>query len=347
MDALDGHAMTRGPIRVAWTTASKPSGHVIRVLDLPAAADRKMLKKIFSRYEGLRRVEVDYDRSGRSNQMGYLTFANREQAHAVVEEFDGRFVHDDKGIIRISTDRLNRELERAAAAEAALFPAASSAFPITAIPDLLTGSVIHVTANAKHIGASTDLIDLSDPAPPPLPSPAISPVVVGYIYAEKRQYEIPIHFYAVPETEKLETATQILLGGFYAAEDVNNNKTDQRNTKVTLVARGMQELVAAMDRINAAAVDCWMSDDPSIRSGHAFHPSEWTTVNVSMAPICNKIKYSQHVVFLSPIDDPDDIGAAMDVIMLERTHVNLVSVLFDEGDVDQRLQVSLMLNLLR
>ncbi|KAH7722933.1 hypothetical protein AAVH_09589 [Aphelenchoides avenae] len=343
MDALDGRAMTRGPIRVAWTTASKPSGHVIRVLDLPAAADRKMLKKIFSR-----RVEVDYDRSGRSNQMGFMTFANREQAEAVVKEFDGRFPRDDQGIIRVPADRLKSELERIAAAEAAPFPSPSdSASQGTVIPDLLTGSVIHITANVKPIGAPTDLIDLSDPAPPPLPSPSISSVEVGYIYAEKRQYEIPVHFYAVPETEKLKTATQILLDGFCVGQDVNNNISDQRNTKVTLVARGLQELVAAMGRINSAGMDCWMSDDPSIRGGHAFHPSEWMTVNVSMAPICNKIKYSQHVVFLSPIDDPEDMGAAMNVMMLERTDVNLVSVLFDEGDDEQRLQVSEMLNLLR
>ncbi|KAH7693541.1 hypothetical protein AAVH_39422 [Aphelenchoides avenae] len=71
------------------------------------------------------------------------------------------------------------------------------------------------------------------------------------------------------------------------------------------------------------------------------------TVNVTKTPVCSKIKYSQHVIFLSPIDDPEDIGAAMDVMMLERTDVNLVTVLFDKSDSEQRHQVSLMLNLLR
>lgn len=43
--------------------------------------------------------------------------------------------------------------------------------------------------------------------------------------------------------------------------DVNNNETDERNTKMTLVARGTGELMAAMGRINAAGIDCWMCDE--------------------------------------------------------------------------------------
>ncbi|KAH7664927.1 hypothetical protein AAVH_43315 [Aphelenchoides avenae] len=127
----------------------------------------------------------------------------------------------------------------------------------------------------------------------------------------------------------------------------NNNESDERYTKVTFVVRSTSELVEATRRINAAGVDCFTCDDPSIRGGHAFRPSKHMTVNVSTAPVSSKIKYSQHVVFLSPIDDPEDIGAAMDVMMLERTDVNLVTMLFDEDDDDQRHQVSLMLNLLR
>ncbi|KAH7722932.1 hypothetical protein AAVH_09588 [Aphelenchoides avenae] len=178
-------------------------------------------------------------------------------------------------------------------------------------------------------------------------SAVIPPAEVGYIYAEKRAYEIPVHFYAVSESKKLEKATRILSTGGNAEQDGNNNASDKRNTKVTLVARSTSELVAAMGRINVAGMDCFTCDDPSIRGGHAFRPSKHMTVNVSTAPVSDKIKYSQHVIFLSPIDDPEDIGAAMDVMMLERTDVNLVTVLFDEGDDDQRHQVSLMLNLLR
>ncbi|KAH7722934.1 hypothetical protein AAVH_09590 [Aphelenchoides avenae] len=146
-----------------------------------------------------------------------------------------------------------------------------------------------------------------------------------------------VHFYAVPESQKLETATQILLTGGGPKDDVRNN------TRVTLVGRNSTELVAAMLRIDAAGVNCFSSDDPYIRDGHSFHASVVMSVNVTTAPVCSNIKYSQHVLFLSSTDFRD----AMDVITLQHTDVNLVTVLFDESDDDQRSQVSQMLNLLR
>ncbi|KAH7722912.1 hypothetical protein AAVH_09568 [Aphelenchoides avenae] len=250
--------------------------------------------------------------------------------------------------VTANADRLSCELKRTATAGTASVSAASdSASPKTAISDLLTDSVIHVTAKMQPLDPSVDLIDLSNPSPPPMHSAVISPAEVGYIYAEKREYEIPVHFYAVTESEKLEIATQICSTGGNEEQDANNNESDERYTKVTFVVRSTSELVEATRRINAAGMDCFTCVDPSIRGGHSFHRSEFMTVNVTIAPVCGKIKFSQHVVFLSPIDDPEDMGAAMDVMMLERTDVNLVSVLFDESNEDERHQVSLMLNLLR
>lgn len=63
-----------------------------------------------------------------------------------------------------------------------------------------------------------DLIDLSAPSPPTCPSAVVSPVEVGHIYDEKRDCEIPVHFYAAPESGKLEIATRVLLAGFYVEQ---------------------------------------------------------------------------------------------------------------------------------
>ncbi|KAH7722924.1 hypothetical protein AAVH_09580 [Aphelenchoides avenae] len=160
----------------------------------------------------------------------------------------------------------------------------------TALPDLLTDSVIHITDCVDQDDTSVDLIDLSDPPPQPaLPPALVLPVKVGYIYAKKREFEIPVHFYTALESEKLEMVTQFLLNGPYAEQgDTNNN----RSTKVTLVASSSSELIAAMLRIDAVGVDCFSGDDHSIRDGHCSRSSERMTVNVAKAPVCSKIKHS-------------------------------------------------------
>lgn len=87
------------------------------------------------------------------------------------------------------------------------------------MPDLLTDSVIHITASVDQDDVSVDLIDLSDPSPQPaLPSALVLPVKVSYIYAEKREFEIPVHFYSALESEKLEMVTQFMLNGPYAEQ---------------------------------------------------------------------------------------------------------------------------------
>ncbi|KAH7711841.1 RNA recognition motif domain containing protein [Aphelenchoides avenae] len=404
--------MSRGPIRVAWEAASRPSGRLLRVVDLAETADRKTLKEMFSRYGDLRCIEVEYDKStGKSMRKAVLTFANRQEVQGVLDDFGGRFLRNGHGIISMTTghllrigglagsvgretlktifsrygelrcveleqdmatgksegkafvtfadrgevqavlndfggvwlrngegaimlptDRLHRELERSLSAEAAPVSGASdSVSPSAAISDLRTDTVIHVTAHGDQANASMDFIDLSGPSTtsrlsavdnespaPARASAVVSPVEVGHSYAEKREYEIPVHFYAV-------------------SENVRNN------TKVTLVARSSTELVAAMLRVDAAGVDCFSSEDPSIRDGRSFHPSELMSVNVTTAPTCSNMKYSQHVVFLSPVAMRD----AMDLLMIQHTDVNLVAVLFDESADDQRSQVSQLLNVLR
>ncbi|KAH7722922.1 polyadenylate-binding protein 4-like protein [Aphelenchoides avenae] len=102
MDALDGHVMSRGPIRITWARESRPSGHLIRVGDLAEIVDRKMLKPVFRRYGGLRCVEVDYDGlTGRSTRDACVTFADPEQVQAVLKYFGGYYLRNGEGVVSL------------------------------------------------------------------------------------------------------------------------------------------------------------------------------------------------------------------------------------------------------
>ncbi|KAH7705976.1 poly(A) binding proteincytoplasmic 1-like protein [Aphelenchoides avenae] len=111
-DALDGHVMSRGPVRIAWAIGSSTSGHLVRIVGLAEFVDRKELQKMFSCYGELKCVHVDYDlATSRSNRKRFVTFADREPAEAAITAFGGCFLQNDDGIIRMTTGPLLRVVE--------------------------------------------------------------------------------------------------------------------------------------------------------------------------------------------------------------------------------------------
>ncbi|KAH7711528.1 hypothetical protein AAVH_21179 [Aphelenchoides avenae] len=193
------------------------SGPLLRVVELDESVDEETLKKILSRYGELRNVDLEPGRSmEKSTKIAFVTFADHKEVQGVVKEFGGYFFRNGEALISLPMDRLTRELERPAAPEAPPVadghasasastavadlltdrlnrgherPAtaetssgsgvSSSALPRAAMPDLLTDSVIHMTADVEQVDASADLIDLSHPSPPLLPSTVYTPEEAG------------------------------------------------------------------------------------------------------------------------------------------------------------------------